>query len=111
VKSSWKYAAFYIFFSIPLNFAAKDLLSAAGPLFLTFARSAFVAALLIIVLKRIPRIDSFQIAISLLIYASTVLWLMSLEVLSPGDSIVLGYSMPIIAIILGRLLYGERGRL
>jgi len=111
VKSSWKYAAFYIFFSIPLNFASKDLLSVAGPLFLTFARSAAVAALLIIMLKRIPRVDSFQIAMSLLIYASTVLWLMSLEVLSPGDSIVLGYSMPVIAIILGRLLYGERGRL
>lgn len=111
MNESQKYAIAYIVFSIPLNFVAKDLLSFAGPFFLTAIRSATMAIFLIILLKKIPKIEPFHMIMALLIYSSTVLWLFSLEFLTPGDSIVLGYSMPVIAVLLGRFLLGEKERI
>ncbi|MGB9726003.1 MAG: DMT family transporter [Fervidicoccaceae archaeon] len=108
---SWKYAAIYILLSIPLNFLSKDILSVSGPFFLTVVRSAIIAAFLMLMMRRVPKIEPFHILMASLIYVSTVLWLFSLIFLTPGDSIVLGYSMPMIAVILGRFILGEKGRI
>ncbi|MEM0021352.1 MAG: DMT family transporter [Fervidicoccaceae archaeon] len=111
MRGSQKYLVIYVAVSIPLNFIAKDLLLLFNPFFLTAIRSLVMMLVLIFLRMSFPRIERYHVLMAALIYISTILWLESLIILTPGDSIVLGYSMPVIAVFLGWVLLGEREKL
>jgi len=111
LNNGYKYFAVYAIASIPLNFVTKDLLYVASPFSLTAIRFATMAAFLLVLYKKRPKIGVFEATMGLFIYISTILWLLSLTLLTPGDSIVISYSMPVIASLLGKILLKERANL
>ncbi|MBE9391333.1 DMT family transporter [Fervidicoccus fontis] len=97
----------YVIGSVPLNFFVKDLLEYFSIGFSLFIRFIIMFLFTILFSKKIILNKNIAV-LSFFVFLSTTLWLYSLIYLSPADSLVLSYSMPLIASLIGRRILNEK---
>jgi drug/metabolite transporter (DMT)-like permease len=67
-----------------------------------------IAASIFLLISRKLILDRNILVVSSLLSASTLFWIFGLKFVSPGDSAVLSYSMPLFAIPMATLILGEK---
>jgi drug/metabolite transporter (DMT)-like permease len=106
----FRYLVPYIVIAVFLYEFAKDSLSYSSPFFVMGLRYLIAGSLLLLISRRFL-FDRDSIVLSLLTTSSTVLWAYGLEYVSPSDSAVLSYTMPLISIFTSWALLKEKGAL
>ena len=94
-----------LFVSLQYYFA-KNGLGFASPLLFMGLRFLIAGSFLLIFSKKLI-LDSNVVAITLMIVASTILWIYGLTLVSPSESAVISYSMPLFSIPLATLIIHE----
>jgi len=88
---------------------AKDGLNYSSPLVLMAPRYLIASAILFVISRKFkPIINKDMIILSACTCGSVILWAFGLEFVSPAESAVLSYSMPLFAIPLSMLILGEK---
>ena len=105
-----KYLVPYIVIAVFLYQFAKDSLRYSSPFFVMGLRY-LIAGLFLLLISRRFLFNKDTITLSLLTTSSTVLWAYGLEYVSPADSAVLSYTMPLISIFTSWALLKEKGTL
>jgi drug/metabolite transporter (DMT)-like permease len=106
----FRYLVPYIVIAVFLYQFAKDSLGYSSPFFVMGLRY-LIAGLLLLLISRRFLLNKDTIILSLLTTSSTVLWAYGLEYVSPADSAVLSYTMPLISIFTSWALLKEKGTL
>ncbi len=106
----FKYLVPYIVVAVFLYQFTKDSLNYSSPFFVMGLRYLIAGSLLLLISRRFL-FNRDLIILSLLTTSSTVLWAYGLEYLSPSDSAVLSYTMPLITIFTSWALLKEKGTL
>ena len=88
---------------------AKDGLNYASPFVLTGMRYLIASFLIFGIVRRFrPILNKDTILLSLFTWASTVFWTYGLEYVSPAESAVLSYTMPLFSIPLSSIILSEK---
>jgi drug/metabolite transporter (DMT)-like permease len=104
----FRYLVPYIVVAVFLYQFGKDSLNYSSPLFVMGMRYLIAGSLLLLISKRfLFNKDLFILAV--FTTSSTILWAYGLEYVSPADSAVLSYTMPLISIFTSWWLLKERG--
>lgn len=98
----------YVVLAVFLYGFAKDSLTYSSPLFVMGVRYLIAGILLLSVSRRFI-FNRDLVILSLLTTFSTVLWAFGLEYVSPSDSAVLSYTMPLISILTSCVILKEKG--
>lgn len=105
-----RYLVPYIIIAVFQYQFAKDSLNYSSPFVVMGLRYLIAGSLLLLISRRFLFTKDL-IILSLLTTSSTVLWAYGLESISPSDSAVLSYTMPLISIFTSWLLLREKGTL
>ncbi|HML03640.1 MAG TPA: DMT family transporter [Candidatus Bathyarchaeia archaeon] len=106
----FRYLIPYIVIAVFLYQFAKDSLSYSSPFFVMGTRY-LIAGLFLLLISRRFLFNRDTIILSLLTTSSTVLWAYGLVYVSPADSAVLSYTMPLISIFSSWALLNEKATL
>jgi len=106
----FRYLIPYILIAVFLYQFAKDSLGYSSPFFVMGIRY-LIAGLFLLLISRRFLFNRDTIILSLLTTSSTVLWAYGLVYVSPADSAVLSYTMPLISIFTSWALLKEKGTL
>jgi len=88
---------------------AKDGLNYASPFVLMGLRYLIASAILFLISRRFnPIINKDMIVLSVCTFGSVGLWALGLQYVSPSESAVMSYTMPLFAIPLSMIIVGER---
>jgi drug/metabolite transporter (DMT)-like permease len=98
----------YVVIAVFLYGFAKDSLAYSSPLFVMGLRYLIAGTLLLSISRRFI-FNRDLVILSLLTTSSTVLWAFGLEYVSPSDSAVLSYTMPLISILTSWVILKEKG--
>ncbi len=101
----WYFA--YVLMSTFLFGFTKDALGYASPFTLMGFRFLLVALVFFILARRVD-ITRESLIVACLFSVSTLFWALGLENVSPGDSAVLTYTMPLFSIPMAVLIIGEK---
>ena len=104
----FRYLIPYIVIAVFLYQFAKDSLSYSSPFFVMGTRY-LIAGLFLLLISRRFLFNRDTIILSLLTTTSTVLWAYGLVYVSPADSAVLSYTMPLMSIFTSWALLKEKG--
>ncbi len=85
---------------------AKDGLDYTSPFVLMSIRYLSMGAILLLIGRELP-LDSDSLKVAFLSSISTAFWALGLEYVSPGDSAVLSYTMPLFSIALAVFIANE----
>jgi len=106
----FRYLIPYIVIAVFLYQFAKDSLSYSSPFFVMGTRY-LIAGLFLLLISRRFLFNRDTIILSLLTTTSTFLWAYGLVYVSPADSAVLSYTMPLMSIFTSWALLKEKGTL
>lgn len=98
----------YVIIAVFLYGFAKDSLIYSSPLFVMGLRYLIAGSLLLLISRRFI-FNRDLVLLSVLTTASTVFWAYGLEYVSPSDSAVLSYTMPLISIFTSWAILNEKG--
>ena len=103
----FRYLIPYIVIAVFLYQFAKDSLSYSSPFFVMGIRYLIAGSFLLLISRRFL-FNRDTVILSILTTSSTVLWAYGLVYVSPADSAVLSYTMPLISIFTSWALLKER---
>jgi drug/metabolite transporter (DMT)-like permease len=106
----FRYLVPYIIIAVFQYQFAKDSLNYSSPLVVMGLRYLIAGSLLLLISRRFLFTKDL-IILSLLTTSSTVLWAYGLKSISPADSAVLSYTMPLISIFTSWIVLKEKGTL
>jgi drug/metabolite transporter (DMT)-like permease len=106
----FRYLVPYIIIAMFLYQFAKDSLNYSSPFIVMGLRYLIAGSLLLLISRRFL-FTRDSIILSLLTTSSTALWAYGLEYVSPSDSAVLSYTMPLISIFTSWVVLKEKGTL
>jgi len=108
-RSLYLYAVSYVIISSLQYSFTKNGLQYADPFTLMAARYLIASSAVFLYARRFkPSLDRDTILISLFTFTSTLLWILGLERVSPAQSAVFSYTMPLFAIPIAALVLNER---
>jgi len=104
-----KYALLYVLIQTFMYQIAKDGLTYASPFVLMGTRFMIASSLTFLMARRFrPIINKDTILLSVFTCAATGLWTYGLEFVSPADSAVLSYTMPLFSIPISAIILSEK---